>query len=114
MAKTRPKTKPRSPNPAPPVAAKPVVVPPPMPAAPPVEEPPPQVVSTRVAPAPEREQDTDRQREQNADPSDDEGQHQATPFRRRDRLEAKAAVQQLDELAVTVSFTLLTMQAAYN
>lgn len=28
--------------------------------------------------------------------------------------EAKAAVQQLDGLAVTVSFTLLTMQAAYN
>ena len=60
MAKTRPKTKPRSPNPAPPVAAKPVVVPPPMPAAPPVEEPPPQVVSTRVAPAPERELQPER------------------------------------------------------
>ena len=60
MAKTRPKTKPRSPNPAPPVAAKPVVVPPPMPAAPPVEEPPLQVVSTRVAPAPERELQPER------------------------------------------------------
>ena len=60
MAKTRPKTKPRSPNPAPTVAAKPVVAPPPPPPTPPAEEPPPQIVSTRVAPAPERELQPER------------------------------------------------------
>lgn len=61
MAKTRPKTKPRSSNPAPTVAAKPVVAPPPPPPpAPPAEEPPPQLVSTRVVPAAERELQPER------------------------------------------------------
>ena len=60
MATTRPKTKPRSSNPAPTVAAKPVAAPPPPPPAPPAEEPPPQLVSTRVVPAAERELQPER------------------------------------------------------
>jgi len=60
MATTRPKTKPRSSNPAPTAAAKPVVAPPPPPPAPPAEEPPPQLVSTRVVPAAERELQPER------------------------------------------------------